>query len=300
MTTFGSIIIAAHNEQTVIGRSLRLLEDVLSAGSLDVVVVCNGCSDATAEVARGFPGVRVLELPVPSKTEALRAGEQVAGPGPRIYLDADVELTGRAALATVRALEQGAVAGRPPHRFDTRGASWVVRRWYAVRERLPSIQTALWGAGCYALSVRGRARFGEFPEVIADDLVIDRLFDPDEVVIVATDPVVVRTPRRTADLLRILRRSYRSQHPAAVEVHRRGEVQQYRPTPPRPSTRLLRGPLSRGQRGQLQDLGVLVRQEPWRVGDVVLYAAVVTWARIGARLPRAPRWERDDSSRTST
>lgn len=45
---------------------------------------------------------------------------------------------------------------------------------------------------------------------------------------------------------------------------------------------------------------MLVRQEPWRVGDVVLYAAVVTWARIGARLPRAPRWERDDSSRTST
>lgn len=300
MTAVGSIIIAAHNEQSVIGRSLRLLEDVVSDGSLDVIVVCNGCSDATAEVARGFPGVRVLELPDPSKTEAIRAGEQVAGPGPRIYLDADVELTGRAALATARALHQGVIAGRPPHRFDTREASWVVRRWYAVRERLPSIQTALWGAGCYALSVGGRARFGEFPEVIADDLVIDRLFDPDEVTIVATDPVVVRTPRRTADLLRILRRSYRSQHPAAVAAHRPGDVRQHHLTPSHPSTTLSRGPLSRGQRGQLQDLGVLVRQEPWRVGDVVLYASVVTWARIGARVRRAPRWERDDSSRTPT
>lgn len=272
----GSIVIAAHDEEAVIGRVLSLLAEVVENGLVDVIVVCNGCSDATAEVAAAFPGVRVRELERPSKTGALREGDLLAVPGPRIYLDADVELTGSAAVDTLRALRDGAVAGRPPHRFESGRASWTVRRWYAVRSRLPSVSTALWGAGCYALSEEGRARFEEFPEVVADDLFIDSLFARDEVTIVPTDPVVVHTPRTVADLVRILRRKYRSQHPREPGAG---------------------GLLSPGQRSQTGDLRALARDEPTRILDIAVYAGLIAVARLRAKLGPAPRWERDESSR---
>lgn len=273
----GSIVIAAHDEEAVIARALRHLSDIVQDGMVDVVVVCNGCRDRTADVAREFPGVRVRELTRPSKTAALREGDRVALPGPRIYLDADVEMTGRAAVATLRALADGALVGRPPRRFASEGAHWSVRRWYTVRERLPSIAQTLWGAGCYGLSADGRARFGPFPEVVADDLFIDSLFTTDEVTIVATDPVVVHTPLRLGDLVLILRRRYRTQESDWVEAGP--------------------GPVSPGQRRQLRDLWVLLRREPTRIGDVSVYVAVIVLARLRARVGPAPRWERDTSSR---
>ncbi len=272
----GTIIIAAHNEEAVIGRTLDALHDALAGQSVHVVVVCNGCTDRTAQVAGERRGVVVVEVPVASKSTALREGDLHAAPGPRIYLDADVVLTSRAAQDVIDALSGGLVAARPPHAFDSSRATWVVRSWYRVRAELPSISSALWGAGCYALSESGRARFDEFPDLVSDDLFIDSLFSADEVTIVATDPVIVTTSRRTADLLRILRRSYRTQSEVTDGT----------------------GGLSSAQRGQLSDLKALLRRSPRRLVDVVVYVAVIALGRIRARTARTTEgWERDSSSR---
>lgn len=273
----GSIIIPAHDEESVIARSLELLNGVLTAGLVDVIVVCNGCRDRTAAVARRFTGVRVCELDQPSKTAALRAGDQIALPGPRIYLDADVELTGRAAVATLQALHDGALAARPPRRFDSTGAHRIVQKWYDIRAQLPSMSSTLWGAGCYALSGAGRARFGDFPDVTADDHFINSLFTPDEVLIVPTDPVVVHTPRTVSALIRIKRRVYRTQASRAVGSGT--------------------SPLTTEQREQMADLRELLREEPDRIADVAIYAGIIALARLRARFGPHPRWERDGSSR---
>ncbi|WP_353988183.1 glycosyltransferase [Ruicaihuangia caeni] len=286
----GSVIIAAHNEAAVIGRTLTALEPAVSDGSITVIVVPNGCRDDTASIARTFPGVVVSELEQASKAAALRAGDALAASGPRIYLDADVVLTARAARDVLRTLASGAIAGRPPHRFDSSHATFIVRRWYAVRERLPSISHALWGAGCYALSVEGRDRFDEFPDILSDDLFIDDLFTRDEITIVPTDPVVVRAPGRAADLVRILRRSYRSQHEVMEGTGRSAAAADG-----------VGGRVSAGQRGQLHDLAQLLRREPWRVADAGIYVAVVLYSRVRARLSTPTvHWERDESSRAMT
>ena len=57
-STMTSIVIAAHNEETVIGRCLDTLLADAHPGEFDVTVVANGCSDRTAEVAGTRAGVR--------------------------------------------------------------------------------------------------------------------------------------------------------------------------------------------------------------------------------------------------
>lgn len=69
-----SIVIPAHNEGQVIGRLLDSLLAGPAEDETDIVVVCNGCTDDTAQIAaaRG-PRVRVVDIPTPSKHAALRA-----------------------------------------------------------------------------------------------------------------------------------------------------------------------------------------------------------------------------------
>ncbi|ANP74091.1 glycosyltransferase family 2 protein [Cryobacterium arcticum] len=273
-----NVIIAAYNEEAVIGRTLAALGDLAPAGRIRVIVVCNGCTDRTAAIARGFNGVRVVELDQASKVLALRAGDLLAGPGPRIYLDADVVMTCRAVRDTARLLEGDVTpAARPPVHFDSTAASWPMRRWYVVRAQLPTISSRLWGAGAYALSESGRARFGEFPELVSDDTFIDALFADNEITIVPTEPVAVRIPRTTADLMKIMRRSYRTQSEVIASAGR--------PT------------FSAGQRGQVRDLVALLVRHPTALVDVALYVTIVALARVLAARARYTTWERDESSR---
>ena len=149
-----SIVIPARNESSVIGRTLRAMTTGALPDELDVIVVCNGCTDDTAAIARGFGApVRVIETAVGSKTHALNLGDHAARAFPRIYVDADVVVT----LSTIRTLaerlEQGdviAVAPRPY--FDLTDSSWPVRAFYDIRCRLPSFGEGIGGSGVYVLS----------------------------------------------------------------------------------------------------------------------------------------------------
>jgi hypothetical protein len=80
-----SVVIPAHNEAATIGRNLRALRQGTGT-DLDVVVVCNGCTDRTADEARAAdPGARVIEIPQPSKVEAVRVGNAATDVFPRIH-----------------------------------------------------------------------------------------------------------------------------------------------------------------------------------------------------------------------
>lgn len=88
------VLIPAHNEEESIGRTISAILDQERPADL-VVVIPNGCSDATADVARKFP-VEVMELPrlAHRKSEALnRAWETYAREADIVIcLDADTEL----------------------------------------------------------------------------------------------------------------------------------------------------------------------------------------------------------------
>jgi hypothetical protein len=284
----GSVVIPAHDEAAVIGRCLEALFTGFLEGELDVVVVCNGCADQTAAVARssGHP-VRVLELESASKPAALRVGDATASAFPRLYLDADVVLPGSAARRVLQRLRAGAVAARPPIRYDSAASSVPVRSYYRARSRVPAVLGSLWGAGVYGLSSAGRRRFGAFPDLVADDLWVDGHFDSAEVEIVDCTPVVVAAPRRSRDLVRVLRRVYV------------GKAE--RASAPDPGARAPKTIAS-----TLRDLARLSAVGPVAALDVATYAVFAAGARLALALPHrsdAPlseeRWERDDSSRVA-
>lgn len=204
----GSIVIPAHDEAAVLGRTLCAVAPLAAAG-VEVIVAANGCSDATAEVARSVPGTRVVELPTPGKTAALNAADSVARSFPRLYLDADITISPSAVLDVFARLENGAMAARPPYVWRTDGGTTLVRSYYRARGRMPSMTRALWGAGAYGLSEEGHRRIAPFPQITADDVYVDRAFSNAEKEIVRTTPVEVRTPLDVAALRGVLRRQVR-------------------------------------------------------------------------------------------
>ena len=202
-----SIIVPAHNEASRIGGNLTLLTLGAQPDEFEIIVVANGCTDATADVARSIPGVRVLNLPQPGKSAALRAGDAIASRLARIYLDADVALSAHEARALAKTVTQpGIHAATGRRRIVTRGSSLAVRAFYAINRRLPVYDDGLFGRGVIAVGPIGRARFDEFPDAIADDLFLDSLFGSDEKCQVDDVVTSVVAPRTTMQLVRRLAR----------------------------------------------------------------------------------------------
>ena len=177
-----SIVIPAHNEATVIDRCLRSIVSSAVPGELDVVVVCNGCSDETANIARRFGApVRVIETEVASKPHALNLGDRSANGFPRFFIDADVIVPLESVRRIARALATGPIlAAAPRIKSDFAGCSWAVRAYHKVWMNLPYVQNCMLGAGVYALSEAGRARFDRFPDMIADDEFVRMQFSSEE------------------------------------------------------------------------------------------------------------------------
>jgi glycosyltransferase involved in cell wall biosynthesis len=274
----GSIVIPAYNEGAVIRRCLDELFTGLDPAEVEVTVACNGCTDDTVQQARdaGYP-VTVLDLPEPGKAGAIRAGERTVSALPRLFLDADVEITGKTVRQVLAAVDTDLpLAARPEVRYDSSHSSWPVRRYYAARRELPSVMADLCATGSYAFSRKARARFDEFPDITADDLFAARVVTSDEIVVVDTEPVVVHTPRSTKPLLRILKRVYRGNRELAAKL----------PDLARDTTTATSRDL----------LKLAVR--PRHTVDALVYAWFVLTARTMLRFERRPtRWERDESSR---
>lgn len=273
----GSVVIPAHNEAVVIERCLDALLSGFRPGELEVVVACNGCTDETADIVRSSGhAVQVIEIADASKLAALRAAEELVTAFPRLYLDADVILTGASARQVLERLQAGpALAARPPISYDSSRSAPLVRSYYRARIRVPAVMNSLWGAGVYGLAEVGRARFGPYPDVTADDLYVDQHFQRSEIEIADCAPVQVAAPRRTADLLRILRRNYQGKAEA------RGM-----PSVSAPTTA-----------STVRDLVRAASTRPGSVADVAVYFALAALARLMLAVAGPTRWERDDSSR---
>lgn len=182
-----SVIIPACNEGGWIDACLRAVLASDGPEGAQVVVVANGCTDDTADRARGHDGafvarglrLAVLDLPALGKPAALDAGDAVAIHPNRVYLDADVTvsppLLGQ--IAAVLAAPGAVYASGAPN-VTARG--WVARAYARFWVRLPFVAHGVPGFGLYAVNAAGRARWGRFPAIISDDTFVRLHFAPCE------------------------------------------------------------------------------------------------------------------------
>lgn len=291
-----SVIIPAHDEERPLSRSLEVLLAHGGDERPEVVVVANGCSDSTAEVARAA-GVRVVEIAEASKTLALNAGDAAATVFPRIYLDADVGLCPGALDSLARVLrEDGVMAAAPRAIFDLTESSWPVRAFYAVYRELPYVSDGLLGLGVYGVSAAGRARFDEFPEVTSDDLFVQRLFAPGERATV-DHAFVVSAPRDLRNLLRVRTRTAAgnaelsgARLPVAV-----AEAVTTTPSEVLPGVSLPR--FHRTTRSTVTAIVTLGVTRATLLPSIAVYVGVTIASRLKARRHGTGIWHRDHSTR---
>ena len=277
-----SIIVPAHNEEAVLARGLRAIVTGAQPDELEVIVACNGCTDGTAEIARGFgPPVRVIEIDQASKTVALNAGDELAAGFPRFYVDADVILNHQSVMEIAETLERGnALFATPSLRMNLSRASWPVRAFYRVWTELPYNRAAgQVGTGVYALSRTGRERFAKFPDVTNDDGFVRLLFAKHERLTVSSAVACVDAPQTLTSLLRIKTRVRRGQR----------ELCQY--------DRARRASESQS----LLEITRFLIQRSSLVPCIPVYLFVAVYTRVRARqhyLSKTPiQWDRDSTAR---
>ena len=93
MTVYFSIIIPAHNEEKYLEKTIRSIKKQ-SFRDYELIIVTNGCTDQTEEIAKKHQGnkIRLLSLPKPNVSVARNAGALNAQGETLIFLDADTQL----------------------------------------------------------------------------------------------------------------------------------------------------------------------------------------------------------------
>jgi glycosyltransferase involved in cell wall biosynthesis len=184
-----SVIIPACNEERQIGPCLTtLLASDAPRRAVDIIVVANGCTDATAATAARFAPqaaargwlLTVLDLPQGGKPAALNAGDSTATGALRAYLDADVTVSPPLLAQLCRALDRPAPAYASGTLCITAPESRVSRAYARLWSRVPFMSRGVPGCGLFAVNRAGRARWGAFPAIISDDTFVRLHFTPAE------------------------------------------------------------------------------------------------------------------------
>ena len=182
------MLIPAHDEAAYLPACLDALL-TSQAEAVEVIVIANGCSDDTAEIARGYAAeveakgwrLKVLDLVEGGKLKAWNAGEAVAHGDVLIYLDADVVVSPQviAQITDVLSTDQPRYAGGRANVTVT-GDDALTRHYTRFWLTTPFMTHGAPGFGIFAMNRQGRARWGAWPDIISDDTYARLNFLPEE------------------------------------------------------------------------------------------------------------------------
>jgi len=184
-----SVLIPAHNEADWLPACLdAVLASDPVTGGVEVIVVANGCTDGTADMAlaraddftqKGW-SLKVLDLATGGKLAALNAGEEAATGDALIYLDADVHVSPALIAQIAGALDTSDARYASGQPNVTVAGSWLVRAYTRFWRTTPFMTCGVPGFGVFAMNRAGRARWGAWPDIISDDTFARWNFTSDE------------------------------------------------------------------------------------------------------------------------
>ena len=87
-----SIVVPAYNEEKYIGDCLKSITANRTGDILEIIVIDNASTDSTFDIAKTFPGVRVVQEPQKGLTRARQRGLMEAKGDLVAYLDADTRM----------------------------------------------------------------------------------------------------------------------------------------------------------------------------------------------------------------
>ena len=181
-----TVAVLVHNGAPVIARTLEEISNQDGIDGIDILVVCNGCSDRSMVIAReaaklfasGHARYEVLDLPPVGRAGALNVVRRRCGGG-LVVVDQDTILSRGALSAIAQAFEQG-------YHFATlcptltRSPSLLVRAYYRFWTQLGYVRRSPATIGLYAVSRDGLARLPAFPSIHSDDKFARMHFKPSE------------------------------------------------------------------------------------------------------------------------
>ena len=270
-----AVIVPAFNEEKVIAGTLEHLLSDAKAGEFEVTVVCNGCHDQTAKVAKKASGdINVIELAKASKTAAINAGLQAVRSSKIVLLDSDIRISTDDCRALAGALDGPGVDAAIGHMdINDSGCARSVKAFYRVWTRHPYVRNGKFAAA-FAISRDAMDKIGLLPDVIADDTYLKRMIPNDRVAVVDGVHFCANVPRDIATLIRVRSRV------------RRGNRQLAHYAPRRKLT-------SADNKGEFL-LSICRQPALWK--DIPAYVLVTIASRILA-LKSTSVWERDVTTR---
>jgi glycosyltransferase involved in cell wall biosynthesis len=147
-----SFIIPAHNEELLLGETLRAIE--LAARALaqpfEIIVVDDASVDNTAEIARAH-NARVVSVAFRQIARTRNAGARNAHGEWFVFVDADTIVTQAVVCAAIAAIRAGAVGGGCAIRFDGRVPRYA-KAMAAIA--LPLYRALGLAAGCFLFCTR--------------------------------------------------------------------------------------------------------------------------------------------------
>lgn len=183
-----TIVVPAHNEEAFIADCLAALvaSDPVS-GVVEVIVAANGCTDRTVEISQAHRNdfekkgwsLVVLDLPQGGKLGALSAADGRARGDVRAYIDADVTVSPGLLAGIARTL-RGDIPAYASGQVRIIGKGWFSRNYARFWSNLPFMHEGVPGCGVFAMNAAGRARWDDWPEIIADDFYARMKFAPEE------------------------------------------------------------------------------------------------------------------------
>lgn len=277
MTLRATVLIPAHDEATVIARTLAPLGALSQAGVLRIIVIANGCTDATASAAAAAcPQALILQTATAGKTQALNLGiAHAAAELPVLCLDADLEIAATGLLALIAAVERGASAAIGQMQIDNAEASAWVRAYQRGWALHPYFARGKFG-GVFCLSPQTARQVFPLPKLTGDDEYLRRSLAPADVAFVPECQFVARAPRHLSALFATRKRALRG----GRQLARLGLTD---PTPARAAT-LLRAGVS----------------DPRNLPALVVFLAVNVAVRLALAFEQpgtAQPWERDQTTR---